>query len=196
MVCPESLVVLKIILAAYLQIIYDEIPWVAKRFFNVGTGEGNVEIKENHDQLVKEASRLSRAAYFLKSFDNESQITFFSKSTGIEATEFKLGIEVVRDGSGPSAASGFSLEQYQAAVEAQADPSSDPGIVIWLFEPRRSSKVKHWSGTSEYVPWHQNKLGSTLNTFSHWAYLFSQESTVFSDLQSMLYLVPLLEFPH
>ena len=32
---------------------------------------------------------------------------------------------------------------------------------------------------------HQNKLGSTLNAFTHFVYLFSQESTVPADLQSM-----------
>ncbi|KAJ6629943.1 kinase-like domain-containing protein, partial [Mycena sp. CBHHK59/15] len=60
----------------------------------------------------------------------------------------------------------------------------DSGIVIWLFEPRRSSKVKRWSGTNEYPPWHQNKLGSTLTAFAHYAYLFSLESTIFCDLQT------------
>ncbi|KAJ7779278.1 kinase-like domain-containing protein, partial [Mycena olivaceomarginata] len=47
-----------------------------------------------------------------------------------------------------------------------------------------SSRIKHWSGTNEYPPWHQNKLGSTLNAFVHYVYLFSQESTVLADLQT------------
>ncbi|KAJ7756038.1 hypothetical protein DFH07DRAFT_742873, partial [Mycena maculata] len=80
--------------------------------------------------------------------------------------------------SGPSMASGFSLEQYQAA--------RDPNIIVWLFKPRCPSKVKHWSGTNEYSPWHQNKIGSTLNAFAHYAYLFSQESTILADLRSMV----------
>ncbi|KAJ7913091.1 kinase-like domain-containing protein, partial [Mycena leptocephala] len=62
--------------------------------------------------------------------------------------------------------------------------NSDSGLVIWLFEPRRLSKVKHWSGTNEYLSWHQNKLGSTLNTFTHYAYLLGQETTVLADLQT------------
>ncbi|KAJ7789671.1 kinase-like domain-containing protein, partial [Mycena olivaceomarginata] len=62
--------------------------------------------------------------------------------------------------------------------------NSDPGLVIWLFEPRRLTKVTHWSGTNEYLPWHQNKLGSTLNAFTHYAYLLSQKSTVLADLQT------------
>ncbi|KAJ7854450.1 hypothetical protein B0H13DRAFT_1484341, partial [Mycena leptocephala] len=105
------------------------------------------------------AGRLSRAAYFLKRFIAEAKRQSVDIEQGIEVTEFKLGIEVVQDGSGPSAASGFSLEQYQVAVEAQADPSSDPGIVIWLFEPRRSSKVKHWSGTTTEPP---NRVGESI----------------------------------
>ncbi|KAJ7343798.1 hypothetical protein DFH08DRAFT_810347 [Mycena albidolilacea] len=32
--------------------------------------------------------------------------------------------------------------------------------------------------------WHQNKLGSTLNAFAHYVYLFSQEPTVLADLQT------------
>ncbi|KAJ6540056.1 hypothetical protein DFH09DRAFT_874524, partial [Mycena vulgaris] len=44
--------------------------------------------------------------------------------------------------------------------------------------------VKRWSGTNEYPSWPNNKLGSKLNAFTHYAYLFSQESTVFADLQT------------
>lgn len=102
----------------------------------------------------------------------------------IEVTEFKLAVEVIRDGFGPSTASGFSLEQYTAASDAVSDSNANPGIVVWLFEPRRTSKVKHWSGTNEYPSWDQNKLGSTLNAFGHYAYLFSLESTILCDLQS------------
>ncbi|KAJ7693858.1 kinase-like domain-containing protein, partial [Mycena rosella] len=58
--------------------------------------------------------------------------------------------------------------------------------IVWLFEPRCSSTVSHWSGTNEYPPWHQHKLSSTLNTFTHYAYLLSLESTVLADLQSVL----------
>ncbi|KAJ7896460.1 hypothetical protein B0H13DRAFT_1557203, partial [Mycena leptocephala] len=81
----------------------------------------------------------------------------------------------------PSPASGVSMKQYEAACEAQDASNHDPGIIIWLLEPRQSSRVKHWSGTSEYPPWYQNKLGSRLNVFAHYVYLFSQESTVLAD---------------
>ncbi|KAJ7111432.1 hypothetical protein C8R44DRAFT_633314, partial [Mycena epipterygia] len=162
------------------------LPWVAKRFFNIGEGEGQVSIQENHDQLVQEVTRLSKAGYFLKHFFVEAKRRGVDIEQGIRITDFKLGIEVVQDNSGPSKASGFTLEQYQVAQEKQGNNGSISGLVIWLFEPRCSSQVKHWSGTNEHPPWHQNKLGSTLNAFVHYAYLFSQESTVLVDLQSGL----------
>ncbi|KAJ6628765.1 hypothetical protein B0H10DRAFT_1777418, partial [Mycena sp. CBHHK59/15] len=151
--------------------------WVAKHFFDVGAGEGQVDIQENHNEIVKEATRLAKAAYFLKRFMAETK-----KENVDVVTDFKLAVEVVHDDSGPSTASGFSLAQYQAA--------NDPAIVVWLFEPCRSSTVKHWSGTNDYPAWHQSKLGNTLGAFTHWAYLFSQESIVLADLQSVLYLFP------
>ncbi|KAJ7658237.1 hypothetical protein DFH06DRAFT_990388, partial [Mycena polygramma] len=157
-------------------------PWVAKRFFDIGAGEGHVEIRDNREQLVKEATRLSRTIFFVKHFMAEA------KRKEISVTDFKLGIEIVEDGSAPSPASGISSDEYLAACDLQDDSHSDPGIVVWLFEPRRSSQVKHWSGTNEYPAWPQSKLGSTLNAFAHYVYVFSQESTVLADLQSMCLL--------
>ncbi|KAJ6611721.1 kinase-like domain-containing protein, partial [Mycena sp. CBHHK59/15] len=164
--------------------VYNGFPWVAKHFSDIGAGEGHVEIQENREQLIKEATRLGRTSYLLMQFMAEAKRKGVDIDQGISVTDFKLGIEVVENGSAPSPAPGISLEKYQAAYEVQDDSSSDTGIVIWLFEPRRSSKVIHWSGTNEYPAWHQNKLGSTLNTFAHYVYLFSQESTVLADLQT------------
>ncbi|KAJ7879947.1 hypothetical protein B0H14DRAFT_2500381 [Mycena olivaceomarginata] len=155
-----------------------------KHFSDIGAGEGHVEIPENREQLIKEATRLGRTSYLLMQFMAEAKRKGVDIDQEISVTDFKLSIEVVETGSAPSPASGISLEQYQAACEAQDDSGSDPGIVIWLFEPRRSSKVVHWSGTNEHPAWHQNKLGSTLNTFAHYVYMLSQESIVLADLQS------------
>ncbi|KAJ7339842.1 kinase-like domain-containing protein, partial [Mycena albidolilacea] len=153
-------------------------------FFNIGAGEGVVEIQENYHQVVKEVTRLSKAGYFLKRFILEANKQAVDITQGV--TEFKLGVEVVQDTCGPSKASGFSLDQYQLASSAQIESESNHGIIVWLFEPRRSSTVSHWSGTNEYPPWHRNKLGSTLNAFTHYTYLLSLESTVLADLQSVL----------
>ncbi|KAJ7934799.1 kinase-like domain-containing protein [Mycena leptocephala] len=137
-------------------------PWVAKRFYDIGAGEGHVEIQENREQLIKEATRLGRTSYLLAQFMAEAK---------------RKGVDIDQ-------ASEISFEEYQAACEVQDDSVFDPGVIIWLFEPRRSSKVAHWSGTNEYPAWHQNKIGSTLNAFAHYVYLFSQESTVLADLQT------------
>ncbi|KAJ7768665.1 hypothetical protein DFH07DRAFT_736241 [Mycena maculata] len=171
----------------FFQVILDGLPWVAKRYFNIGAGEGLVDIGENHDQVVKEVTRQSRTSYFLTRFIAGAQRQGVDIDQGIHVTDFKLAVEVVPGASGPSRASGFSIEQYNATRQAEDNANnagSNTGIIVWLFEPRRSSKVQHWSGTNEYPPWHRNKLGSTLNAFAHYAYLLSLESTVFCDLQS------------
>ncbi|KAJ7875731.1 hypothetical protein B0H14DRAFT_2343038 [Mycena olivaceomarginata] len=166
------------------QVIYDGFPWVAKRFNDTGMGEGTVEIQENRLQLIKEACWLRTTQYFLEQFITAARQQDVDIEKDIEVTDFKLGVEVIEAGAGPSIASGFSLEQYEA-VHEEDQSSIQEGIVVWLFEPRRNSKVRHWSGTNEYPPWHNNKLGSTLNAFAHYTYLLSQESTVLADIQSM-----------
>ncbi|KAJ7439285.1 hypothetical protein B0H11DRAFT_1934714 [Mycena galericulata] len=151
-------------------------PMVAKRFRDIGAGEGNVNVKENHDQLIKEVARLARTGYFLQHFIGEA------KKQGVDSNSGGLG-----------AIKGLSVEEYQATFQAEDGSSADPGLVVWLFEPRRSSPVKHWSGTNDYPAWPQNKLGSTLNAFTHYAYLFSHESTVtvLADLQSIFWAPPM-----
>ncbi|KAJ7105542.1 hypothetical protein C8R44DRAFT_886492 [Mycena epipterygia] len=131
------------------KVILDGLPWVTKRFFNIGAGEGVVEIQENYHQVVKEVTHLSKAGYFLKRFIMEANKQAVDITQGIEVTEFKLGIEVVQDTCGPSKASGFSLDQYQLASSAQIESKSNHGIIVWLFEPRCSSTVSHWSGTND-----------------------------------------------
>lgn len=174
-----------------------------------------MDIQENRDQILMEATRLARANYFVERFLAEAKrqdvdvehgtllgfsilplllcIPETSNNTGIRVTAFKLAVEIVPS-SGPSAASGFSLEQYEAAQPPSNGPAasehdSTEGIIVWLFEPRRSSKVKHWSGTNEYPSWKRNKVGSTLSAFTHYAYITSHESTVFCDLQSKFCVV-------
>jgi hypothetical protein len=56
-----------------MEVIYDGLPLVAKRSFNVGIAEGDVDLQQNRDQLVKEATRLSRTGYFLERFIAEAK---------------------------------------------------------------------------------------------------------------------------
>ncbi|KAJ7483121.1 kinase-like domain-containing protein [Mycena galericulata] len=155
----------------FLQVILDGFPWVAKRFYDVGIGEEQVGIQDNHDEVVKEATCLSQVGYFLARFVAEA------KKQGVDIEpDFKIGFEVfATSDSRPSKASGVSMDQSRAAA--------DIGI-LWLFEPRRNSKVFHWSGTNDHPAWPKSKIGSTLNAFVHFTYIFSQESTVLADLQT------------
>ncbi|KAJ7183810.1 kinase-like domain-containing protein [Mycena filopes] len=178
------------------KVILDGLPWVGKRFFDIGAGENQVDIQENRDQLALEAARLARARYFVDNFLAEAKRQDVDVEHGLRVTDFKLAVEVVQP-SGPSVASGFSLDQYNAAqlpaddaVTAdtpagnESNSARGPGLIVWLFEPRRTSKVQRWSGTNEYPSWERKKLGSTLNAFAHYAYIVSHESTVFCDLQT------------
>lgn len=162
---------------------------------------------ENRNEIVKEVTRLGKLGYFIEKFFIEAKKqgvdldqsellsqSFISvheqHSSGIRVTDFKLAIEVLTADFQPSVASGFSTEQVKSVYNAEAEENVDPGLIVWLFEPRRSSRTKHWSGTNEYPPWHTSKLGSTLNAFAHYSYIFSLESMVFADLQSTVFLLP------
>ncbi|KAJ6474519.1 kinase-like domain-containing protein [Mycena vulgaris] len=141
--------------------IIDGLPWVAKRFFNIGAGEGHVDIQENYEQVVKEVTRLSKAGYFLKRFIAEAKKKGVEIEQGIQVTDFKLGVEVIQEGCGPSTASGFSSEHYLK------------------HKTTRTLSQGPSSGSSNL-----DDPASTLNTFTHYAYLFSLESMVLADLQS------------
>ncbi|KAK7037012.1 kinase-like domain-containing protein [Favolaschia claudopus] len=91
--------------------IYDGMPWVAKRFFDIGTGEEQVEIHENSKFLIQEITRLARSGYYLEHFVAEAKQRGISIDETISVTDFKLGIEVVQDGASPSLASGVSLDR-------------------------------------------------------------------------------------
>jgi hypothetical protein len=103
------------------------------------------------NSLSRRLFPLGRTSSFLKKFIEEakrkgadieqsmilqsSEITTFQHilhtASGVSVTDFKLGIEVVQHNSGHSPASGVSMEQYEAACEAQDDSNHDPGIIIW-----------------------------------------------------------------
>ncbi|KAK7035081.1 kinase-like domain-containing protein [Favolaschia claudopus] len=148
------------------KVIYEGMPWVAKRFKDIGAGEGQVEIAENTAHLMEEVTRLGKTDIYLKGFVAEAN---------------DRGTAVI-----PPPHLESSLDQYQAACNTTADSESGVSAVkiLWLFEPRRTTKVEHWSGTNECPAWPQKKLGSTLNAFTHYVYQISQETTVLADLQT------------
>lgn len=109
-------------------------------------------------------------------------------------TPFHLAVEVIPNSGFPSKASGVTAVEYTELLaqaddtdnELDDDANKSKGCIAWLLEARRSGKVERWSGTNEYPMWGDNKLGNTLNAFTHFAYMDSYESIVFADLQSAL----------
>ncbi|KAJ7094847.1 hypothetical protein C8R44DRAFT_749422 [Mycena epipterygia] len=100
---------------------------VHKWFFNIGAGEGVVEIQENYHQVVKEVTRLSKAGYFFK-------------RSIVEVN--KQAVDITQD----------APAQCRTGVEQMSTLLAS--------------------------------VGSTLNAFTHYAYLLSLESTVVADLQT------------
>ncbi|KAJ7587253.1 kinase-like domain-containing protein [Mycena floridula] len=74
----------------------------------------------------------------------------------------------------PSTASGISEEQYDVEIKP---------VIAWMLEYRRPPGVQRWSSTTEF-PTHTNKLGSTLNAFTHYTFIASAEQIVLADLQT------------
>ncbi|KAJ7577901.1 kinase-like domain-containing protein, partial [Mycena floridula] len=52
----------------------------------------------------------------------------------------------------------------------------DSAYVTWLLEERRPTGTKRWSGTNDHPSHHSNRLGSTLNAFAHFAFLYSHKT--------------------
>jgi hypothetical protein len=71
------------------------------------------------------------------------------------------------------------------SVFLDATSGNPDSAVTWLLEPLRAASVDRWSGTLEH-PIHADKAGKTIDAFMHFAYIYSQQSLVFADLQSKL----------
>lgn len=102
--------------------------------------------------------------------------------------------EIVND-SGPSPASGISIEDYTTETsEEDADDSTrdHPGI-LWLVEPKRTPLTDHWSGTMQF-PNSTNKPGKTMSAFTHFSWVFTKETMVLADLQSKYFALLHLQY--
>jgi hypothetical protein len=78
----------------------------------------------------------------------------------------------------PSLASGIDMQVFLDTTSANPDSA-----LTWLLEPLRASCIDRWSGTLEH-PIHSDKAGKTMDAFMHFAYIYSQQSLIFADLQS------------
>jgi hypothetical protein len=66
------------------------------------------------------------------------------------------------------------------------DDSAAPMPWAWIVERRRPMSVLKWSGTLTHPNHHTDLVGATICAFVHFAYIFSQRSLVFADIQGVL----------
>ncbi|KAK7046460.1 kinase-like protein [Favolaschia claudopus] len=161
------------------QIVVDGKSYVAKRFYEIGRGDGLVSIDENTVQLTNEMIRLAKGQWFLDKFYERAEETATSVTTDFRFSEGLLVQEIIGESaSAPSPAAGQSLDAFLDSVDQNPDSA-----ITWLLEPLRASYVEKWSGTLEH-PTHSNKAGKTMDAFVHFCFVYSQRSLVFADLQS------------
>ncbi|KAJ7196541.1 kinase-like domain-containing protein, partial [Mycena pura] len=143
--------------------------YVAKHFFEIGAGKGEVTMAENTSDLEFEALRCGMASWFLRKFR--------AATADMAITKIRLAQEVISQDGAPSPASGVVKEVYEAA------PATDRSIV-WLLEPVRNSSVTHYSGTMDH-PAGNGQLAHTLSAFVHYSFQESEGGLVFADIQGM-----------
>ncbi|KAJ7788029.1 kinase-like domain-containing protein [Mycena olivaceomarginata] len=144
------------------KVIYNELPYVAKRCYTLGNGTP-VSIIANRNELIKEATTLGRAKFFLANFKDE----YF------EVTDFIIAVRV---------------SEYEALTDGEKDELviNDDLVssVTWLLERERGNvDFRKYSGTLEH-PRHTDKQGATINAFQHFTYLNSNKSLLLADIQS------------
>ncbi|KAJ7832306.1 hypothetical protein B0H13DRAFT_2289105 [Mycena leptocephala] len=153
--------------------------YVAKRFIEIGNGRDVVSIDENTAQLINEMTRLAEGRYFLTKFYERAEETGTQVSADFMFSDGLLAQEIVGDCAlTPSPASGVPMSVFLDATSGNPDSA-----ITWLLEPLRAASVNRWSGTLEH-PIHADKAGKTIDAFMHFAYIYSQQSLVFADLQS------------
>ncbi|KAJ6463845.1 kinase-like domain-containing protein [Mycena vitilis] len=153
--------------------------YVAKRFFEIGNGRDVVSMDENSTQLTKEMIRLAQGQWFLNKFYERAEETSAQVSSDFMFSDGLLVQEIIGECAlTPSPASGVPMPAFLDMTAASPD-----GAITWLLEPLRASSVDRWSGTLEHRP-HSDKAGRTIDAFMHFAYIYSQQSLIFADLQS------------
>ena len=160
--------------------------FVAKRFFTIG-GDEPVTCDRNKDEIKAELVRIAQLQWFFdhfKSYANEKDIEIATSmfpflecehlilrtSQDIDIVTAYIGIEV---GNSPTEASG-------------ALGSVNGEEVWWLIEPRRSTEVIKFSGTMSHPSYHPDLRGYTMEAFTHFVYIESNQLLVMADLQGMI----------
>ncbi|KAJ7588665.1 kinase-like domain-containing protein, partial [Mycena floridula] len=128
--------------------------YVGKAYFETGHGS-DIGIVENSEELTKEAVRLQSLTAFWKAFEKHA------KSQKCDIAKYT------------------SLSEDELVLT-----EGRVSWITWLIEPERgNSDFKRWTGTME-TKTHQDKAGTTINAFEHFAYVYSRKQMVFADLQS------------
>lgn len=63
--------------------------------------------------------------------------------------------------------------------------SATPTAWTWIIEKQRPMTVSKWSGTLAHPNYHHDLVGATICAFVHFAYIFSQRTVVFADVQGV-----------
>ncbi|KAF7354438.1 Kinase-like protein [Mycena venus] len=158
------------------RLLLDGKPYVAKRFFEVGNGPECVSLDENSSQLENEFIRLNQGQWFLDQFYARADETETEVSNNFMFSRGLLVREII-EGTGPSPASGVSMQAFLDSMDYNPDTS-----IVWLLEPSRGSAIERWSGTLQH-PNHENKPGQTIDAFMHFSYVYSRQTLVFADIQ-------------
>ncbi|KAJ7869777.1 hypothetical protein B0H14DRAFT_2345959, partial [Mycena olivaceomarginata] len=156
--------------------------YVAKHFYEIGSGQDEVTMVENAANLQFEALRCETARWFLSRFRSATDDLNMTIAKNFEITKCRLAQEVIPLDGAPLPASGVVMEVFEAELEATHR-------IVWL----RNSSVTHYTGTMDH-PAGQGQLAHTLSAFVHYSFQWSEGTIVFADIQgihlsSFLYFV-------
>ncbi|KAF8177118.1 hypothetical protein K438DRAFT_2042159 [Mycena galopus ATCC 62051] len=133
------------------KVVYNKLLYVAKRCYTLGNGTP-VSIIANPNELIKEATTLGHAKFFLTNFKDE----YF------EVTDFIMGVHHVPEDPDKSS---LHLPLHPASSEKDELVINDDlmSSVTWLLERERGNvdfqKSRKYSGTVEH-PHHTDKQAS------------------------------------
>ncbi|KAJ7577391.1 kinase-like domain-containing protein [Mycena floridula] len=152
---------------------------VAKKFFRLSASETNldsfdeaesVSIVANRKEIEGEAIRLSQGRWFLDTFFGfcKTQPEVSVDSMIIFAEAF-LGVTIIKH---------FDDDQI-----------TESDGITYLIEKKRPTTVSKFSGTLTHQAQRHNLQSHTVSAFAHFAFVHSQRSLVFADLQGKLILL-------
>ncbi|KAJ7652423.1 kinase-like domain-containing protein [Mycena polygramma] len=141
--------------------------YVAKQFFDVGRGRGNVSRKANKSYLSRDLIRIGRLQHFYTEFTTLAATKGFNDLANVKITDAFLILLETAEVSDVSE----SGEEEEAVVED-----------AYLVEPIRSSVVTKFTGTLGSSA-ATDQLSSTVLAFSHFVLEKTACLLAFADLQ-------------